>query len=133
MGGDKAMTRQVIAGIGCRRDCPAWTIVAVLDRACNEACCQATTLAAPAFKADEPGLQLAARQLGLTLILIEAKALAVAQARCATRSGRAFLATGYGSVAEGCALAAAGAGGRLILPRIAGGGVTCALAETAAS
>ena len=127
------MNRQVIAGIGCRRDCPAETIVALLDRACAEAGCRATTLAAPAFKADEPGLRFAARQLGLTLVLIEAEALAAAQARCVTRSSRAFLATAFGSVAEGSALAAAGAGGRLILPRILGGGATCALAEAIAS
>jgi cobalt-precorrin 5A hydrolase len=133
MGSDKAMSRQVIAGIGCRRDCPAEAIVAMLDRACSKAGCPATALAAPAFKADEPGLQLAARQLGLALILVEAGALAAAQARCVTPSARAFLATGFASVAEGSALAAAGAGGRLILSRITAGDVTCALAEAAAS
>jgi cobalamin biosynthesis protein CbiG len=132
MGSDKVMTRHVIAGIGCRSDCSAEAIVAILNRACSEAGCQATALAAPAFKADEPGLQLAARQLGLALILVEASALAAAQTRCVTSSARAILATGFASVAEGSALAATG-GGRLILARIGGGGVTCALAEVATS
>jgi cobalt-precorrin 5A hydrolase len=132
VGGGKIMTPRVIAGIGCRRDCPAEAILAVLDRACREALCRAAALAAPDFKADEPGLRLAARHLGLPLILIEASALAAAQSRCVTRSERTLRATGVGSVAEGSALAAAGIGSRLILPRIAGEGATCALAEVAA-
>ena len=131
MDGVEAMSGPVIAGIGCRRDCPAEAILAVLRRACAEAGCEAAALAAPAFKAGEPGLREAARRLGLALIPVEAAGLAAAQARCVTRSAHAAQATGFAAVAEGSALAAAGAGGRLILPRIAGGGATCALAEAA--
>jgi len=132
VGGDKALTRSLIAGVGCRRHSSAEAILAVLDRACRAAGDRATALAAPAVKADEPGLRLAAEQLGLPLILVDTGALAAAQARCVTRSARALQATGFSSVAEGSALAAAGTGGRLILPRIEGDGVTCALAETTA-
>jgi cobalt-precorrin 5A hydrolase len=121
----------LIAGIGCRRDCPAEAILAILDRACREAGHQPTAMAAPEFKANERGLRLAAQHLGLPLILVDAGSLAAAQARCVTRSARTLRATGFGSVAEGSALAAAGTGGRLILPRIADDGVTCALAEVA--
>jgi cobalamin biosynthesis protein CbiG len=49
-----------------------------------------------------------------------------------TGSAIAQRATGTGSVAEGSALAAAGAGSQLILPRIACARATCALAEVAA-
>ena len=100
------MTRPLIAGFGCRRHCPAKAILAVLDRACRQAGHRAATaMAAPAFKADEPGLRLAAQHLGLPLILIDAGALAAMQARCVTRSARALRATGFGSVAEASALA----------------------------
>jgi len=127
------MTRQLIAGIGCRRDCHSEAIIRMFEHACQEAGCRASALAAPAFKADEPGLRLAAQQLGLPLILVEAGALRAVQARCPTRSARAHGATGFASVAEGSALAAAGAGGWLVLARTTGDGVTCALAEAAAS
>jgi cobalt-precorrin 5A hydrolase len=127
----EAMSGRIIAGMGCRRDCPAEAIISLLRRACGEAGRTATALAVPAFKEDEVGLREAARQLGLTLILVEPALLAAAQQRCITRSVHAARTTGIASVAEGSALAAAGAGGRLILPRIAGGGATCALAETA--
>jgi cobalt-precorrin 5A hydrolase len=73
----------------------------------------------------------AAARLGLSLVMIGADALAAAQPRCPTRSEAAARAVGVGSVAEGCALAASGAGGRLLLPRVAHGGATCALAEPA--
>jgi cobalt-precorrin 5A hydrolase len=132
MGGGEAMTRHLIAGIGCRRDCPAEAIVAVLRQACDAAGRPATALAAPAFKAAEAGLRDAATQLGLELILVDPAPLAAAQARCVTRSAHAERTTGVASVAEGSALAAAGPGSRLVVPRITGSGTTCALAEPAA-
>jgi cobalt-precorrin 5A hydrolase len=89
-------------------------------------------LAAPEFKQNETGLHDAARMLGVPLILVGTADLAAAQPRCVTRSERAERATGASSVAEGSALAAAGAGSQLILPRIAGARATCALAEAAA-
>ena len=125
------MTGALIAGVGCRRDCSAEAILVLLEQACREVGRRATVLATPAFKAGEPGLQRAARQLGLPVTLVEAGALAEAQARCPTRSPRVLAATGFASVAEACALAVAGADGRLVLPRIAGDGATCALAEVA--
>jgi cobalt-precorrin 5A hydrolase len=60
-------------------------------------------------------------------------ALRGAQGRCLTRSDIAREATGFASVAEACALAAAGDAGRLILPRIANARATCALAEDSSS
>lgn len=130
MGGNQAVsTRGAVAGIGCRNNCPSEDILAVVRRACREAGRPARALAAPAFKADEAGLHQAARLLGLPLILVEPADLAAAQARCVTASALARRVTGVASVAEGSALAAAGLGSRLILPRIAGARATCALAE----
>ena len=124
--------RGIVAGVGCRKDCPTEDVLAVVREACRVSGRAVRALAAPEFKRDEPGLHHAARLLGVPLILVGAADLADAQPRCATRSAIAERATGAGSVAEGCALAAAGAGSGLILPRIAGARATCALAEPAA-
>jgi cobalt-precorrin 5A hydrolase len=130
MGGDEAMSI-IVAGIGCRRDCSSDAIVAVVRRACAEAGREPSVLAAPEFKMGEAGLHAAANSLGLVLVTVARLALEAVQERCVTRSEHAARAIGVASVAEGCALAAAGMGGRLILPRISGEGVTCALAECA--
>jgi cobalt-precorrin 5A hydrolase len=127
------MSNRVVAGIGCRRNCPAEDILAVVWHACAKAGMSASGLAVAEFKASEPGLHAAARHLGLPLVLVDGMALSAAQERCVTRSGHAAQAVGVASVAEGCALAAAGTGSRLVLPRIAFGGATCALAEVIAT
>jgi cobalt-precorrin 5A hydrolase len=127
------MSNRVVAGIGCRRNCPAEDILTVVRHACARAGISANGLAAAEFKAGEPGLHAAAQHLGLPLLLVDGTALSAAQERCVTRSGHAAQAVGVASVAEGCALAAAGIGSRLLLPRVAFGGATCALAEAAAT
>ena len=123
------MTGRVIAGVGCRRGCSAEDIVSALHRACAQTGRQADVLAFPAFKSNEPGLHEAARRLDLPFILVDAIALSAAQDHCVTYSPRAKRTVGVGSVAEGCAFAAAGPGGRLLLARITGGAATCVLAE----
>lgn len=117
----------IVAGIGCRRGCPADTIVALVREA--EACVdrRAGQLAAPAFKQDEPGLHEAAAFLGLPLVFAPEAMLIAMQPFCPTRSTAARRASGLSSVAEAAALAVSG-GGPLLLPRIAAGGATCALA-----
>jgi len=120
----------IVAGIGCRLDCPEADISAVLRDAESRAGVTATALAAPAFKSAEPGLNAAATTLGLPLHLITDDALAEAQPRCVTASDRVRTATGHAAIAEACALAAAGPHSRLILPRIAHPRATCALAES---
>ncbi len=115
----------IIAGIGCRRGCPAEAIVALVRQA--EALGEkADALAAPSFKQNEPGLLEAATRLGMPLIFEDAATLAAAQPRCATRSAAAERTTGFASVAEAAALGAAGV---LVVPRLAGAGATCALAR----
>lgn len=132
MVGDQAMLR-VIAGLGYRRGCAAEALTQVVRDASAQAGCAVHALAAPAFKADEPGLREAADALALPLILVPRGALHGAQGRCLTRSETVRAATGLASVAEACALAAAGEQSRLILPRIAHAGATCALAEDVSS
>ncbi len=118
----------MIAGIGCRRACPAADIVALVRVAEAQAGVRVTALAAPAAKREEAGLADAAAQLGLALHWVGDAALAAAQPRCVTRSACAERSLGVAAVAEGCALAAAGAQARLVLPRIASPRATCAIA-----
>lgn len=114
----------IVAGFGCRAGVSAASVLAVLrliETASGQA---AETLAIPVFRQSEPGLRQAAAALGLPLRVVQQDALEAAQDRCVTRSERARAATGIASVAEGCAVAEAGA---LLWPRIAGEDVTCAL------
>jgi cobalamin biosynthesis protein CbiG len=130
MGGDKTMNR-VIAGLGCRRDCPSADILAVIRDASARAGRPVDAIAVPEFRADEAGVQAAAKTLALPLILVGRAALMGAQGRCLTRSAVARQATGFASVAEAAALAATGAE-RLLLARVANARATCALAEDSA-
>lgn len=116
----------IVAGIGCRRGCPAEAIVAAVRAAERLAGVEVALLAAPEFKRDEAGLHGAAAALGLPLRFVGAAALECAQAASVTRSAAALRATGFASVAEAAALAASG--GRLLLPRTGGGPATCAVA-----
>lgn len=130
MVGDKTV---IVAGIGCRRGCPAEDIVALVRRAAAEAHCDASALAAPEFRASEPGLLRAAATLALPLLLVDREGLAAAQSRCVTRSQRAEQTTGFTSVAEAAALSAAGPAATLVMARIAGSRATCAIARGGAT
>lgn len=125
----------IVAGIGCRKNCHADDIVRLVEAALAQASAPRaalTALAAPAFKEEATALREAATALGLPLLLIGNADLKSAEPRAVTRSAAALKATGLASVAESAALAAAGDGATLLLPRIKGRGVTCALAQGAA-
>lgn len=125
MGGAKAV---IAAGIGCRRNCPAEPIVALVRLAGERAGCVPSCLAVPSFRAEAPAVRDAATRLGLPLVAVDRAALTAVQADCPTRSPRAERETGLASVAEAAALATAGPGATLILPRIGNASATCALA-----
>jgi cobalt-precorrin 5A hydrolase len=116
-------------GIGCRRNTAAAAIEALIRRALDR-----TGVVAPIAlftiedKADEPGLMEAANRLGLSLTFLARDALRAQASSVQTRSSRAEVEFGVPSVAEAAALAGAGANAALIVPRIAGDGVTCAIA-----
>lgn len=122
------MAEPVAAGLGCRRGVPAAAVVALVRACAAEAGRAPDLLAVPDFKRCEPGLVEAARLLGLELRRVTSEALRAQQPRCVTRSDRVEAAVGVHSVAEACALAALGPQARLLLPRRAADGVTCALA-----
>ena len=122
----------IAVGIGCRRASPAARIGAAVEEALAQAGLAPGTvdaLAVPAFKADEPGIVRAAEELGLPVKLVHRSELDAVQPLCATLSQAVEEATGLAAVSEAAALAAAGRNARLLLPRIARNGVTCAVAR----
>ena len=105
----------IVAGVGCRKGASADDIGAVIADALARAGFAPEALdliAAPELKRDEHGVAAAAAALGVPLV----------------RSERVLALMGIPSVAEAAALAGGGPTARLIVPRIAIGPATCALA-----
>jgi len=126
MGGDQTM---IVAGVGFRAACAAEDITALVREVAAASGVAVDRLAAPDFKAEAPALRRAAEMLGLKLVLASEAALAEVEPLCLTHSRVAEAATGLTSVAEACALVAAGPGARLLGPRTSNGVATCALAR----
>ncbi len=129
MGGGEAV--RIVAGIGFRSETAASEIVALVERALEEAHFARNALIALASAeslASRPAFSEAARMLDVISSAIDQETL-VAQTGLNTSSARSMAAHGVGSVAEAASLAAAGPGARLVLPRIASRSVTCALAK----
>jgi cobalt-precorrin 5A hydrolase len=123
----------IVAGVGCRKGAQAGEIQAAITAAFARAGVAASELrliATSAAKGGEPGIVAAASAIGVPLVLIATGDLTAAGVRATTRSERVIALAGVPSVAEAAALAAAGPVARLVLPRIAVGPATCALAET---
>jgi cobalt-precorrin 5A hydrolase len=121
----------IVAGVGCRRGTSAAAIEAVIAAALARAGLARGGLdliAAPAAKNDEPGIAAAASALGVRLILVPQRDLVSAGSRVTTFSQRVMILMGVPSVAEAAALAAGGPAAHLVVPRIALGPATCALA-----
>ncbi|MFC7553523.1 cobalamin biosynthesis protein [Pseudoroseomonas wenyumeiae] len=97
----------IVAGLGCRPAVEEAAILALLRQAAQDQP-PVTHLAAPTFRRDVAALHQAAVALGLPLLFVEQAALEQVQPLCPTRSEAALAATGLASVAEACALAAAG-------------------------
>ena len=121
--------RSLAIGIGCRRDCPGEAIASLVLQALAALPPHIPrALFTIAAKLGQAGPRDAAGLLGLALYHLPRDSLAAAMPRVQTRSARALDLFGVASVAEASALAGAGAGGRLIVPRIARDGATCAIA-----
>lgn len=125
------MTGRLVAGIGFRRNTGSDEIAALITRALGQAGYDGTALAAVATAADragEPAIAEAAAGFGLSPWPVGPTDLEASDARVVTRSTRIETLRRVGSLAEAAALAVAGPESRLVLPRIASGGATCALA-----
>jgi cobalt-precorrin 5A hydrolase len=113
------MSRLVI-GLGFREEANAQSIGEVLAAAAAHAAMpgRATVLAVLEDKVAHPGLRAAAHAAQLPIEAVAASATRAADARVATRSEPVKKHRGVGSVCEAAALAAAGAGARLVVTRI---------------
>ena len=125
------MSGRVIAiGIGCRAGASAANIVALVQRTLSHA--QLDRAPAQLFsidtKRDEIGLIKAARLLAMPIAFLSHEALAARARDAVTRSALVTAVHGLPSVAETAALAGAGPGSRLAVPRVSAGAVTCAIA-----
>lgn len=114
----------MIAGIGFRS---AATVASLRDALARAGVSDPCRVALPEVKADHPACAELSVQ-GFTLIPVSPAAIRAAPTL--TRSAHALAAHDTGSVAEACALAAAGSGARLAGPRsVSGDGMaTAALA-----
>ena len=124
------MKRIVAIGVGCRGGVAGEAIAALARRALKEAGAPEGeigmfTLAA---KAAEPGIIEAARLLRAELTSLPLAALNAQAERILTPSAPAQARFGAPNIAEAAALAGAGEGGRLLGPRLAAHGATCAVA-----
>ena len=124
------MSRIVAIGVGCRAGVAGEAIAALARRALKEAGApegelRLFTLAA---KADEPGLIEAARLLRVELTPLALAALNAQAGHILTRSAVVQARFDAPNIAEAAALAGAGEDGRLLGPRLAADGATCAIA-----
>jgi cobalamin biosynthesis protein CbiG len=126
----QAPSRIVAIGVGCRAGVGGAAIAALVRRALEEAGApegerRIYTLDA---KAAEPGLIETARIIGVSLTPLPLAALAAQAERVLTPSAPAQGRFGVANIAESAALAGAGDNGRLLGPRLAADGATCAVA-----
>jgi cobalt-precorrin 5A hydrolase len=124
----------IVAGIGCRRGAGEEDVlgaVAAAVAANGREKSPPARLATSARKAAENGIVAAARKLRIDVIGVTDDALEAAAGRTLTRSQHSLAASALPSLSEAAALAGAGDGAKLLGPRVAFGGATCALAETA--
>jgi cobalt-precorrin 5A hydrolase len=120
-------------GIGCRSGASKEAILAIIAQACAKLGLAEASARLFTFdgKRDEAGLIAAAAELKLPLVFVSHDALQSVADKITTRSEAAEKALGLPSVAEAAALVGCGAGAHLLLPRITGEGVTCAIAKGA--
>lgn len=133
--GDLVLHPPVLAlGVGCERGCPAEELVGLAREtlAANGlsegavACVVSLDL-----KADEPAVHALADTLGVPARFFTATELEAQTPRLANPSDVVFREVGCHGVAEGAALAAAGDGGVLVVPKARARRATCAVARAA--
>ncbi len=119
-------------GVGCRKGASSAAIISLVRSALERiAQSGASALFTTDAKKGETGLEEAAATLDMPLHFLGVDALKAVAAEAQTHSPRVEALFGVPSVAETAALAGAGPGAVLIVPRISGEGVTCAIARAA--
>jgi cobalt-precorrin 5A hydrolase len=120
---------EIAIGLGCRKGVSGEAIVSLVREALALiGRTGGTALFTVEGKRAEAGLAQAAQTLAMPLHFLPQEALAAVADQAQTRSPRVEALFGVPSVAETAALAGAGPGAVLILPRIARDDATCAIA-----
>jgi cobalt-precorrin 5A hydrolase len=128
MGGDQTM---IAIGVGCRKDCPAEEIAALVRETLSFAPSEtARGVFTIASKKGEPGLEEAAAALDLPLVFLDQATLQLVTGGAHSCSRRVEEMFGLPSIAETAALAGAGQGAVLLVARRASASATCAIAGT---
>jgi len=123
--------RRLALGVGCRRGASAAELEALVHRTLAAHTLEGAAIALLCSidtKADEPAVQTLARRLEVPTRFYSAKRLERETPRLASPSDAVFRMVGCHGVAESAALAAAGAGGALLVPKQSSRRATCALA-----
>lgn len=122
--------RILAVGIGCRAGVPGDVIAELVEKALARAGEETVPVALFTIvdKQSEAGIGEAAARLGLALVHLPRAALDAVADRVETRSERVVELFGVPAIAEGAALAGAGIGARLVVPRMAERGATVAVA-----
>ncbi len=118
-------------GVGCERGADPAELSALVAETLEENGLAEGAIAAVVsldLKADEPAVQALAAELVVPARFFEAAALEAETPRLANPSEAVFREVGCHGVAEGAALAAAGPGARLIVPKRKSARATCAVA-----
>lgn len=127
--------RTIAIGVGCERkadEAEIWTLVEAALAEARATAADVACIASIATKSEEVALHAVARRLGVALRFFDAARLEQEAPRLQNPSDLVFRETGCHGVAEGAALAAAGADGALILPKRRSAHATCALARMSA-
>ena len=119
-------------GVGCERDADPQALISLVDQTLEQENLARESVAVVVsldVKMDEPAVHAVAAHLGVPARYFDAPALEAETPRLATPSDLVFQAVGCHGVAEGAALAAAGPAGALVVPKVRGKQVTCAIAR----
>jgi cobalt-precorrin 5A hydrolase / precorrin-3B C17-methyltransferase len=123
-------------GVGCERNATPAELIALVTGVLDQEALSPQSIACVAsidLKADEAAVHALAAHLGVPARFLSAAELEAEAPRLANPSDVVFAETGCHGVAEGAALAAAGAEGTLIVPKVKGARTTMALARSARS
>lgn len=125
----------LVLGMGCERGCNIAEAVALAEQAIRESGYAAGSLAAVCsldLKADEAAIHAVAAHFGVPARFFDAATLEAETRRLQNPSDVVFAEVGCHGVAEGAALAAVGASGALVFPKIKSKGATAAIARSEA-
>jgi cobalt-precorrin 5A hydrolase/precorrin-3B C17-methyltransferase len=127
---------QVLAlGVGCERGTAPAELIDLARSALRDHALAGEAVACVIsidLKSDEPAVHGLAEALGVPARFLPASALEAEAGRLANPSSLVFAATGAHGVAEGAALAAAGAAGELVVPKTKSKRATCAITRAPA-